>query len=115
MAPHSTFFVWLMAAVLTLAHASYEALDVSVIAVLPNAKSPVALPYLGAPIELAVEDVNRNFKNHLNLTLHFLSLMDLPRGCADAQQEEMRLVAEFYYKRPRSKCSVIIGTSKDFD
>jgi hypothetical protein len=87
-------------------------LNVTIIAVLPNANVFVGLPYLAPPIELALEDVHRQYGDHINMTVHLLTGPFLPRACQDAAMDEMRMVAEFYYKNPYFACPIIIGSSK---
>jgi hypothetical protein len=87
-------------------------LNFSLIAVLPNALSTAGLPYLGAPVELSVEDVNQRYSPEtLHFNLSFVSAKKLG-SCLDMKIEENRMVTEYYYKHHKSECTAIIGTSK---
>ena len=83
--------------------------QVEVLSTIPNnLPIGVALPVVGAAVEVAVDDVNAQYAGHLNVSVAFLYDKD-DRICDDTEAHAPIVLAEYYYKRNvSSRCSAIL-------
>jgi hypothetical protein len=83
-----------------------------IVSTIPNNISVgIALPWTGAPLHLASEDVRSRFSADLNVSLTLLYNKD-DRTCDDADAHAPFLLADYYNTKALNRCVVVIGAGQ---
>jgi hypothetical protein len=69
-----------------------------------------ALPWTGAVLQLALENMQNEFSKDLNISLTLLYNKN-DRTCGDAEAEASRLMADYYYTKAENRCVVVTAGS----
>ncbi|XP_055351658.1 atrial natriuretic peptide receptor 1-like [Paramacrobiotus metropolitanus] len=92
---------------------SLAPLNVQLVSFLPyNVPSTISLPFTGSALTLALQKVNHEYAEFLNISLATL-FEKSDKTCADASATMPAIVADYYYGHARNYCIGLIGARWD--
>jgi hypothetical protein len=91
---------------------SSHAFDLEMISIIPyNLSLGVALPWTGAALQVAADNVRSRYSATLNLSVTLL-YRNKDRTCEDANANAMLLLTDYYYTQAFNRCVTVIASGQ---